>query len=415
MSEFYVLELQSGVRVNVATLPGEDPSRTIRDYFASANRPYERWVNASLGPLDELFSELSAEGRLPLAPFQAAQPSVTGGDELILPEAQPARPTHAREAPFTPPRRLQLPLHQDPLEHGLLTLALTNPISRADLDGLAERVRTLLDATRTAAHIQEERPRVPATLPVEERPPSSLLARLSLARRVPPRLALEALVTPQRLPADALADVKLELHFRNEGGAPAELYPALAQLQDRSGWGGPTWTLAVTAAGFPPERLKLVELRTGYGPPGIPPTSQAFTPFLRQVPPGAVEVHTLTACWIPQALLPADSVRPDVIDPEGMNGIGTWPHLGRSSVLVLGQSRAALQSAMERTRDFLRGQRVLFLPPRALLQLTLGYHQQPWASFKPQQSWSLLAPPLDLLTGEREGGPGLSAPTEGRG
>jgi hypothetical protein len=95
--------------------------------------------------------------------------------------------------------------------------------------------------------------------------------------------------------------------------------------------------------------------------------------------------------------LPEESVRPEVIDPDGMDGVAGWPHLGRSSVLVLGQTRAAVQAAMDKGHGFLRGQIVLFLPPRGLLQVTLGYSQQSWVSFAPRQTWRLVAPPFELI------------------
>ncbi|MBN1208072.1 MAG: hypothetical protein JXB05_24625 [Myxococcaceae bacterium] len=390
MSEFHALELLDGKRVSVASLPGEDPSEATRRWFEHASLPYERWAAAALGPLEELFAELVAEGRLPIAPYRAVPRSLIGGEELLTPGAQP-------EERFDPPRLLRMALHQQPLDEAWLSLLLTRPLPRADWARLAERVGAVLAATEPIARASEEPGRAEAVPPTADKTEPGVLGRLGLRQRGQPRLALEVQVTPQRLPLDELAEVKLQLHFRNEGDEPAELYPGLAQPEARSGWGGPRWTVAVEAAGFPQERVRLVELRTWYGPPGMPPAASFFAPFSREVKPGATLTHELTACWIPRARLPAESVHPAVLDPEEMDGLGGWPHLGRSAILVLGQTREAMQAAMAKSQDFLRGNVVLFLPPRGLFQVTLGYRHEPWMGFAPRQSWGLTARPCELL------------------
>ncbi len=68
---------------------------------------------------------------------------------------------------------------------------------------------------------------------------------------------------------------------------------------------------------------------------------------------------------------------------------------------MLGQSREAMRTAMAKGHDFLRGNVVLFLPPRGLLQLTLGYRHQPWMGFAPRQTWKLTARPCELLIDTR--------------
>jgi hypothetical protein len=51
---------------------------------------------------------------------------------------------------------------------------------------------------------------------------------------------------------------------------------------------------------------------------------------------------------------------------------------------------------MAKTQDFLRGNVVLFLPTRGLLQVVLGYRQEPWGDFVPGQSRALTASPCEL-------------------
>ena len=142
-TEWFVLELRRGVRVNVAVLEGSGPE----EYFAAANQPYERWAAASVGPLDELLRELRTQGGLPLVPIALADESGAGA------------------------RRVHLEIDGFFLEEVSLTLALQRPLEAREQESLISGVRHILTAIDPIARRRESPGTNPPVLPSSPMPP----------------------------------------------------------------------------------------------------------------------------------------------------------------------------------------------------------------------------------------------------
>jgi len=73
-TEWYDVELDSGISISPAAMPGEDPSLAVGRYFERANKPFEAWLERARPRLDALFADIAASGRLPVAPYRPDAP-----------------------------------------------------------------------------------------------------------------------------------------------------------------------------------------------------------------------------------------------------------------------------------------------------------------------------------------------------
>ncbi len=231
-----------------------------------------------------------------------------------------------------------------------------------------------------------------------------------------PALSLRASIVPDRLPIDRICDVDLQLALCNEGKETIEIYPNAAKLAAIASFAGIgiSWSLVLTPEhGEPP--LPLLELRRWYGPPGNPPSPASAKQHAVSLGPGAQHVERQLACWIPNARLAPEHLRPEVLDPDGMDNIAarSWTPppgydappplherfpLARASVLVLGANAASIGAAMREQTDFLRGHVVAFVPAAGTYELRVGYVQNSWMGLG--KTFQVLAAPVRLDVGE---------------
>ncbi len=190
-------------------------------------------------------------------------------------------------------------------------------------------------------------------------------------------LRLLASLAPAALERDAIVDVRWALTLENVGAAPITVHPKAALLAV-GGWGGPSWFIEENAAPSHRAALRPIEIRSWYGPPGIPPTASYFQPSRVTLAPGDRVASSLDGCWVPRSRIPDASLTSNVLDPDGMDGSRTLADVGSSSVLVFGQGREHVEEQMRKRVDFLRPSQALFLPGAGRYTFTVSYVQGTW-------------------------------------
>ena len=197
-------------------------------------------------------------------------------------------------------------------------------------------------------------------------------------------LDLRLAVDRDHISAQGWTDLAFALELHNISASAVDVYPGIAQFMPASGWYSPAWDFALEA---PPLVPQFRELRTYYGPPGMPPNQSVFDQSRQTLKAGDVWRARINMCFIPRAELPDSECSRDVLDPQGMDGI-TDDEL-RNSVLVMHATAAELRkrSPGALLRDPRMGNKLAFVPSQGVLDMFVRYHQQAWSGFfKPTQS-----------------------------
>ncbi len=187
-------------------------------------------------------------------------------------------------------------------------------------------------------------------------------------------MKMELQVTPSTLSSTAMEDVSLRLSLKNDGLFAQTVFCGNALYHVAAGWVGPWWDVAFRQDGVErPERFR--ELRTYYGPPGMPPSDDAFTPMILRS--GEVRTHTLFACWIPASQLSPSQLTYEALDPEGMDGVRalSLEQLRGAGVLLFSRTLLSVEQARQAGRDVLRPGTVLFVPTEGAWSLQIGYRE----------------------------------------
>lgn len=196
-------------------------------------------------------------------------------------------------------------------------------------------------------------------------------------------LELQLSVSSDQIPDRGWTDVQFSLELRNISTKPVDVYPAMAQFMPASGWYSPAWDVLLEASPAPP---KLRELRTYYGPPGMPPSQATFEQKRETLDPGAAWRGQVMMCFMPRADVPDSELTRAVVDPQGMDGISDDEL--QQSVLVLHANADLLRKRAP--GQLLRGQfasLVAFVPSHGALDIFVRYRQDKWSGFfAPKQS-----------------------------
>ncbi len=190
-------------------------------------------------------------------------------------------------------------------------------------------------------------------------------------------ILLEAEIEPALWPSHKMRDVTIRLRMTNNSPLPVTIYPAYTAL---------SWQISVASMGmdwdlkFKPEVQGLHasghELRTYYGPPAEPVNEDAVRKARKELAPGAEQVTTLRACWVPNSELKPEQLSVATLDPDGMDELKNIPEIERSSVLVFGANRAWIKDHIK-DKEFLRGLMVVFFSGPGRYTLHASYHQGP--------------------------------------
>jgi hypothetical protein len=197
-------------------------------------------------------------------------------------------------------------------------------------------------------------------------------------------LELRLSVNTDQIAAQGWTDLAFALELRNISTTPVDVYPAIAQFTPASGWYSPAWDILLEA---PPLTPKIRELRTYYGPPGMPPNKSVFEQQRQTLTPAEVWRAQVAMCFIPRNELPDAECTRAILDPQGMDGI-TDDEL-RQSVLVLHATAGDLRKRP--AGQLLRGGQftsyLAFVPSRGTLDIFVRYRQDTWHGFfEPKQS-----------------------------
>lgn len=184
---------------------------------------------------------------------------------------------------------------------------------------------------------------------------------------------------------DRIEAVDLTLRFRNGSGKPVTVYPGCAQFAEVGGWGSPLFGLRLVHG---QTRVRPVNLRTYYGPPGMPPGKSYFDQAAITLAPAKTHDVHVQACFIPRSKLPLGATDPKRLDPERMDGLDARTE-DAVGVIALGRACATVEAELETRVDFLRPGLVLFVPERGRYELQLSYAQEPWLAFQPKETHGL--------------------------
>jgi hypothetical protein len=197
-------------------------------------------------------------------------------------------------------------------------------------------------------------------------------------------LDLRLTVDRDHIPAHGWTDLVVALELHNIATTAVDVYPGIAQFMPASGWYSPAWDIALEA---PPLVPQFRELRSYYGPPGMPPNQSVFDQRRQTLNAGDVWRAQINMCFIPRTELPDAECTRAVLDPQGMDGI-TDDEI-RNSVLVMHATAAELRKRSP--GQLLRGphmfSKLAFVPSHGALDIFVRYRQQAWSGFfKPKQS-----------------------------
>jgi hypothetical protein len=213
-----------------------------------------------------------------------------------------------------------------------------------------------------------------------------------------PALDLEVQPSVASLPTGAPSELVLRARIVNTGTERAILYTAVARPDTSAGWTGPTWGLEVDAVAGGPDLVRRLELRTWYGPPGQPPGASWFETGRAALLPRKSSAHELPLCFLPREVLKDAQLAAATLDPEGFDGIASFPALAASAVLIWGARPSEVAPHLAED-ELLRGHHVIFVPARGVLRMRLVYRQAAATGFSPEQALSIASAPFEVRVG----------------
>ena len=203
-------------------------------------------------------------------------------------------------------------------------------------------------------------------------------------------------VDRDRIPATGFTDLTFSVELRNISDSAVDIYAKMAQWMPASGWSSPAWDIALESPQFTP---RLRELRTYFGPPGMPPNSQVFENQRESLAAGKSWRAQVNACFLPRTEIPDAEITRDVLDPKGMDGI-TDAELAQSVLVLHATSRDIRKRPAGELLKHGFTSRLAFVPQHGTLDIFMRYHQQPWSGFfKPKQPLVVESNRLTLYLG----------------